>query len=153
MVLANGARLCVHALLVVIVVVVLGALAAARVLTWALVLLVDAATTLDAAASWLLTISLAVVATIIASSLAIAIATLDDRLHGLLLRVEVVVENVHQLDLLFFLQLVELLDLLGHGVALSFVPQLLQGLKVMLGVGKQATESDGAAAGTKEKEQ
>lgn len=153
-ILADGAGLCfvivvvAHALLVV---AVLRTLAATRVRSWALILLVEAATTLNATAPWLLTIALSVVTSVFAATIAIVFATRNDGLHGLLFGVKEMIEDVHQFDLFFFLELVELLDLFGHGVTLSLVPHLLQGVKVMLGVGKQATEGDSATAKTKER--
>lgn len=132
MILANGTSLLwinhVVVVIVIIVVVVieslLGRSLAALVVARSTVLLVEAASTRSTSAAT----QIAVVLVRSPIAVADAFSALHDRLHSLLLRVEVGVQQLHQLFVVFLLELLrflltlELLDLSRDGLALSFVP-------------------------------
>lgn len=74
------------------------------------------------------------------------LATLHNRLHLLLLRVEVRVQDFHELQLIFLVESLELLDVLDERVAFALLPHLSKRVDVMLGLGQQAAIGDSTAA-------
>lgn len=142
--------------LVVIVVVVVslfwalvGSRLATRVGTWtSLVLLVGASCTASTTtariaisiAAWIPVVALTVITVIAVIVAIVVLATLHNRLDGLLLRVEVRVKDLHELFLVFFLHRLHSLDLLGDCITFAFVPDFLQSVEIESGFGELATE-------------
>lgn len=110
--------LVIHSLILALIIVRLAT--RTRVVSRSIVLFVVAASSWSTtAARW--------IAVVVVSSLAIAfasLASLNDRLHNLLLWVEVRVQEINQLFTVFLLHLLDLLDKLCDGVTLSLVPNL-----------------------------
>lgn len=167
MFLANCARLWLHHVVVVNVVVLISSrVVASRLRTRSLILLVHAAASWAARALVALAAtaevarvsvsvsSIPIVVALVVSvvsivahvvSIAGALATRNDQLHCFLLRIEVRIQKLSQLLLIFFWKRFQLLDLSSDGFALTFIPKLLQRFVVMRGFSQQATECDSAA--------
>lgn len=74
------------------------------------------------------------------------LATLHNRLHLLLLRVEVRVQDFHELQLIFLAESLELLDVLDECLAFALLPHLGKRVDVLLCLGQQTAICDSTAA-------
>lgn len=160
---ADCAGLWFHHVVIVVVVHVLisSRIIATRLRTRSLILLVHAAASWAAAALIALAAT-AEVARVSVSSVPIvaltvsvvahiaavagALTTWNNQLYSLLLRIEVRIQELNQLLLIFFWKRFQLLDFSCDSFALTFGPKLLQRVVVMRSFSQQATEGDSAAA-------